>query len=320
MAEKLLDRMRRIIRLKHYSPRTEQAYLHWAKRFILFHGKHHPAAMGANAVTAFLSHLALDRQCAPSTQNQALNALLFLYRHVLEVDLPWLDDVVRAKRRARIPVVLSVDEVRAVLAHLVAPHDLVVRLLYGSGLRISEALRLRIKDVDLRRRSLIVRDGKGAKDRATVLADSCRTAVEARIERSLALCAEDRRRGRGGVLLPHALARKYPNARFEEGWQYVFPARKISRDPRSGLWARHHLFHSSVQRAVKAASLHAGIRRPVTCHVFRHSFATHLLESGADIRTIQKLLGHADVRTTMIYTHVAERGAFGARSPLDALA
>jgi integron integrase len=319
MAEKLLDRMRRIIRVKHYSLRTERAYLYWARRFILFHGKRHPALLGANEVTAFLSHLAVERQCASSTQNQALNALLFLYRQVLEIDLPWLDEVIRAKRPVRIPVVLSVAEVRTILAHLSPPHDLVVRLLYGSGLRIGEAVSLRVKDVDLRRRSLIVRDGKGAKDRVTVLADSCIRAVGDQIERALRLCSDDRRRGRGGVLLPHALARKYPNARFEDGWQYVFPARDVSQDPRSGRWARHHLLHGSVQRAVKAASRRAGIRRPVTCHVFRHSFATHLLESGADIRTIQKLLGHSDVRTTMIYTQVIERGALGARSPLDAL-
>jgi len=320
MAEKLLDRMRRIIRVKHYSLRTEKAYLHWVRRFILFHGKRHPETMGADEVTAFLSHLAVARHCAPSTQNQALNALLFLYRRVLETDLPWLDEVVRAKRSARIPVVLTTTEVRAVLAHMPAPYDLLVRLLYGSGMRIGEATRLRVKDVDLERRSIVVRDGKGAKDRVTVLADSCAAALSERIEQSLALCADDRLRKRGGVILPHALDRKYPNARFEDGWQFVFPARNLSREPRSGRIARHHVFNSTVQRAVKKASRRAGIRKPVTCHVFRHSFATHLLESGADIRTIQQLLGHSDVRTTMIYTHVVQRGALGARSPLDGLA
>lgn len=320
MAEKLLDRMRRIIRVKHYSVRTEKAYLHWAKRFILFHGKRHPETMGSDELTAFLSHLAVDRNCAASTQNQALNALLFLYRQVLEIELPWLDEVVRAKRPERIPVVLTAAEVRAILAHLTPPHDLLVRLLYGSGLRIGEATRLRVKDVDLERRSIIVRDGKGAKDRVTVLADSCAAALSERIEQSLALCANDRLRKRGGVILPHALDRKYPNARFEDGWQFLFPARNLSRDPRSGRIARHHVFNSTVQRAVKKASSRAGIRKPVTCHVFRHSFATHLLESGADIRTIQHLLGHSDVRTTMIYTHVVQRGALGARSPLDGLA
>jgi len=317
MPEKLLDRMRRIIRLKHYSLRTEKAYLHWVKRYILFHGKRHPEIMGATEVTSFLSSLAIDRYCAPATQNQALNAILFLYRHVLEIDLPWLDEVIRAKRSAKIPVVLSVSEVQTVISHLPAQYVLIVKLLYGSGLRISEAARLRVKDVDFNRRSLLVRDGKGAKDRVTVLADVCIPAMRDQIERSLVIAAEDRRTRRGGVLLPYALARKYPNARFEEGWQYVFPARNLSKEPRTGELARHHIFNSSVQRAVKAAAVRAGIRKPVTCHVFRHSFATHLLESGSDIRTIQKLLGHADVRTTMIYTHVVERGALGACSPLD---
>ena len=319
MSEKLLDRMRRIIRVKHYSLRTEKAYLHWAKRLILFHGKRHPETMGADEVTAFLSYLAVERHCAASTQNQALNALLFLYRQVLEIDLPWLDEVVRAKRPERVPVVLTTAEVRSVLAHLTPPYDLLVRLLYGSGLRVGEATRLRVKDVDFDRRSIVVRDGKGAKDRITVLADSCIPALSERVEQSLALCADDRLRKQGGVILPHALDRKYPNARFEDAWQFVFPARNLSREPRSGKLARYHIYNSTVQRAVKQAGGRAGIRKPVTCHVFRHSFATHLLETGADIRTIQQLLGHSDVRTTMIYTHVVQRGALGARSPLDGM-
>lgn len=319
MAEKLLERMRRIIRVKHYSVRTEKAYLHWARRFILFHDKRHPVEMGANEVTEFLSHLAVGRHCAASTQNQALNAILFLYRQVLEIDLPWLDEVIRAKRPERIPVVLTPAEVRSVLAHLQSPHELVVRLLYGSGLRIGEATRLRVKDVDLDRRSLVVRDGKGAKDRITVLAESCVSSVAERIEHSLALCAEDRAQKRGGVVLPYALDRKYPNARFDDGWQFLFPARNLSREPRPGKLARYHIYNSTVQRAVRQAAIRAGIRKPVTCHVFRHSFATHLLESGADIRTIQQLLGHSDVRTTMIYTHVVQRGALGARRPLDGM-
>ncbi len=317
MAVKLLDKMRSIIRLKHYSLRTEKAYLYWAKRYILFHGKRHPQTMGAAEVTAFLSNLAIERHCAPSTQNQALNSLLFLYRQVLKIELPWLDEIVRAKQPRRIPVVLSITEVRSILTYLPAPYELIVRLLYGSGLRIGEATRLRVKDVDLERRSLIIRDGKGAKDRVTVLADSCSDAVARQIERSLSICQHDRRQQLGGVILPYALARKYPEARFDSGWQFVFPASKPSREPHSGELARYHIYNSSVQRAVKSASSQAGIRKPVTCHAFRHSFATHLLESGADIRTIQKLLGHSDVRTTMIYTHVIERGALGARSPLD---
>lgn len=235
------------------------------------------------------------------------------------MDLPWLDHVVRAKRPERVPVVLTVAEVRAMLAHLKSPHDLVVRLLYGSGLRIGEATRLRVKDVDLERRSLVVRDGKGAKDRVTVLADSCVPALAEQIEKSLALCADDRTQKRGGVILPYALDRKYPNVRFEDAWQFAFPARNLSREPRSGKFARYHVYSSSVQQAVKQPGLRAGIRKPVTCHVFRHSFATHLLESGADIRTIQQLLGHSDVRTTMIYTHVVQRGALGARSPLEGM-
>lgn len=317
MAEKLLDRMRRIIRLRHYSIRTEKAYLHWVRRFILFHGKRHPETMGAEEVTAFLSHLATERDCAASTQNQALNAILFLYRRVLEIDLPWLDEVVRAKRPQRVPVVLSVPEIRAVLAQLQPPHDLIVQLLYGSGLRVGEAAALRIKDVDLDRRSITVRDGKGAKDRITVLADRCIEPLTRQIERAAAVAKRDRARGKGGVILPHALARKYPGAQFETAWMFVFPARSTSREPRSGRIARFHLFTSTIQRAIKKASRQAGIRKPVTSHAFRHSFATHLLESGADIRTIQQLLGHSDVRTTMIYTHVVQRGALGARSPLD---
>lgn len=319
MGEKLLDRMRRVIRSKHYSLRTEQAYVQWARRFILFHDRRHPREMGKAEVEAFLTFLAVDRHVAAATQNQALNGILFLYREVLEMELPWLDDVVRAKRSARMPVVLSPSEVRAVLANLGPPHDLVVSVLYGSGLRVGEAVRLRIKDVDFNRRSIIVRDGKGAKDRVTVLADRVIPALQVQVDRAMETAAEDARRRRGGVVLPHALARKYPNARFEPGWQWVFPARKVSTDPRTGHTRRYHLFNSSVQRAVKAAARKAGIHKPVTCHAFRHSFATHLLESGADIRTVQQLLGHSDVRTTMIYTHVINRGAMGARSPMDGM-
>lgn len=319
MAKKLLDRMRDTIRARHYSYRTEQTYIHWVRRFILFHGKRHPEKMGKREVEAFLTHLAVDRHVAASTQNLALCAILFLYRYVLEIELPWLDDVVRAKRPARMPVVLSTDEVQRILARLPSPHDLVVKLLYGSGLRISEAVRLRVKDVDLQRRSLTIRDAKGAKDRVTVLADSCISPLRARIEQALELAALDQKLGQGGVFLPNALDGKYPNARFEPGWQYVFAARSLSRDPRSGRLGRHHLLDSTVQKSVKRAARVCGIRKPVTCHAFRHSFATHLLESGADIRTVQQLLGHSDVRTTMIYTHVINRGAMGARSPLDSV-
>jgi len=317
MAEKLLDKMRRIIRIRHYSYRTEKSYIGWARRYILFHGKRHPSELGKSEIEAFLSHLAVDRNVAPSTQNQALNAILFLYRQVLEVEVAWLDEVVRATPRKRVPVVLTPDEVRSILGFLRSPHDRIVGLLYGSGLRINEALRLRVKDVDFQRRELIVRSGKGDKDRVTVLADRCVPGLREQIEKALSVARCDRSRGRGGVLLPHALARKYPKARYEPAWQYVFPAQKPSRDPRRGLWARHHILDQSVQRALKVAAVKAGIFKPVTCHAFRHSFATHLLENGADIRTVQQLLGHSDVRTTMIYTHVINRGALGARSPLD---
>lgn len=317
MAEKLLDQMRRVMRTGHYSYRTEEAYVHWVKRFIRFHGLRHPGEMGKAEVEAFLSHLAVDRNVAPSTQNLALNGILFLYQKVLEVELPWLDDVVRARRKTNMPVVLDRSEIRVVLAELASPHDRIVGLLYGSGLRISEALRLRIKDVDFRRREIIVRNGKGAKDRVTVLADSSLPALKVQVEKALAIAELDRYRNRGGVHLPHALARKYPEARFEPGWQWVFPAQRLSKDPRTGLVRRHHLLNQAVQRAVKLAGRRAELYKPVTCHVFRHSFATHLLESGADIRTVQQLLGHSDVRTTMIYTHVINRGAMGARSPMD---
>jgi len=317
MAEKLLDRMRRVIRVRHYSYRTEQAYVHWARRFILFHGKRHPSTLGKAEVEAYLTHLAVNRSVSPSTQNQALNAILFLYRHVLEIELPWLDEVVRATPRKRIPVVLSREEIRALFGLLQAPHDRIAGLMYGSGLRVNEALRLRVKDIDFERRELIVRSGKGDKDRVTVLADRCVAGLREQVGKALDIAKSDRDRGRGGVLLPYALARKYPNAQFEPAWQYVFPAARLSRDPQTGRWGRHHVLDQSVQRAVKKAARGCGIVKRITCHAFRHSFATHLLESGADIRTIQQLLGHSDVRTTMIYTHVVQRGALGARSPLD---
>ncbi len=319
MGEKLLDRMRRVLRTGHYSYRTEQAYMHWVRRFIRFHDLRHPRDMGKGHVEAFLTYLAVDRHVAPSTQNLALNAILFLYQKVLELELPWLDNVVRARRKANMPVVLDRSEIRAILAGLPSPHDRIVGLLYGSGLRISEALRLRVKDVDFRRRELVIRDGKGAKDRVTVLADSSLPAMKVQVEKALAVAELDRCRNHGGVRLPHALNEKYPNARFEPAWQWVFPARSLSTDPRTGLLRRHHLLGQTVQRAVKQAARQAELHKPVTCHAFRHSFATHLLESGADIRTVQQLLGHSDVRTTMIYTHVINRGAMGARSPMDGM-
>ena len=317
MPQKLLQRVRAEIRTRHYAYKTEQAYVHWITRFIRFHNMRHPDTMGKREVEAYLSHLAVKRNVAASTQNLAFSSILFLYRHVLKIELPWLDDVVRVKRPPRLPVVLTRGEVKRILALLRPPHDLIVQLLYGSGLRISEALRLRVKDIDLHRRSLIVRDGKGGKDRVTVLAERCCDPLRRQMAAARERGRIDRECGQGGVLLPKALDRKYPDARFEPGWQFVFYAHRPSADPQTGEIGRHHLLDSTVQKAVRRASRECRIAKPVACHTFRHSFATHLLETGSDIRTIQKLLGHSDVRTTMIYTHIVERGAMGARSPLD---
>ena len=314
---KLLDRVREAIRTRHYSYRTEQTYVAWIRRFIRFHEYRNPTEMGGPDIESFLTHLAVDRRVSASTQSQALAALLFLYKHVLDVDLPWLNNVVRANRPRRLPVVLSREEVDRVLGHLEPPYRLIASLLYGSGLRLSEALRLRVKDIDLARRKLLVRDGKGAKDRVTVLPDSLVKPLRLQLDQ-----VDDRHRlaqesGYGGVELPYALSRKYPRAHLELGWQYVFPAAKPSRDPRSGAWRRHHIHEHSVQRHVRQAVRASGIRQPASCHTFRHCFATHLLESGSDIRTVQELMGHASVKTTQIYTHVLNRGALGVRSPLD---
>lgn len=313
----LLSEVRRVLRLHHYSLRTEQAYVAWIRRFVLENGKRHPRDMGAEEVERFLSALAVERHLAPGTQNQALAAILFLYRKVLDIELPWMESVVRAKHSRRVPTVLGQGEVRRVLAHLDGAVGLVVRLLYGSGLRIMEAVRLRIKDVDFSRRQIVVRDGKGAKDRRVPLPDTIAVPLRAQVEQALEIHAQDRAKGVAGVWLPYALARKYPNAAVESGWQYVFCASGIGLDRREGVQRRHHMDPDRVQRAVKRATQAAGIMKPVTCHTFRHSFATHLLESGADIRTVQEILGHADVSTTQIYTHVLNRGAAGVRSPLD---
>ncbi len=314
---KLLDQVRHAIRLRKYSRRTEEAYVGWIRRYALYFEKRHPAEMGALHVTEFLSHLASELNVSASTQNQALNALVFLYRQVLKRDLGELDGVVRARKPTRLPVVLTPREVRAVLVRLEEPYRLVAELLYGSGLRLLEALRLRIKDVDLARRELRLRDVKGRRDRLTVLPDACRSRLEAQMARARSLHAEDLAAGFGVVWLPEALERKYPGAAREAGWQYVFPAARRSVDPRSGRVRRHHLGETAVQRAVGAAVRGAGITKRASCHTLRHSFATHLLESGADIRTVQELLGHRNVGTTMIYTHVLNRGGRGVRSPLD---
>ena len=314
---RLLDVVRDRIRVKHYSFRTETSYLGWIRRFIRFHGSRHPREMGGPEVEQFLTYLATDRQVAASTQNQALSAILFLYREALELDLPWLDGMVRAKRPARIPVVLSRDEVRRVLAQLEGTHWLAASLLYGSGLRVSECLRLRVKDVDFDYRQITVRDGKGAKDRCTMLPDSAVEPLRFQLKRVRSLFEADRAASHPGVALPPALERKYPAAPFEWPWQFVFPARKFCRSPYTARIVRYHLLPDVLQRAVKQAVRAAGITKPASCHTFRHSFATHLLESGYDIRTVQELLGHSDVSTTMIYTHVIQRGGRGVRSPLD---
>ena len=314
---RLLDQMRERIRLKHYSYRTEQQYLGWVRRFVLFHGKRHPAELGGAEVEAFLSWLATAREVSASTQNQALAAILFLYRDVLGIRLPWLDGMVRAKRPQRLPVVLARDEVQAVLSHLVGTTWLGPSLLYGSGLRLMEALNLRIKDVELVRPQITVRDGKGGKDRVTVLPARVIDALAAHLVQVRSQHDEALRLGYAGVELPFALARKYPAAHLEWAWQYVFPAPRPARDPRTGAWRRHHLHPDGVQRRVRRAVRAAGLTQPASCHTFRHCFATHLLQAGYDIRTVQELLGHSDVKTTMIYTHVLDTGARGVRSPLD---
>ncbi len=314
---RLLDQVREHIRVKHYSIRTEQAYLDWVKRFILFHDTRHPSEMGAPEVEAFLTHLAVSRNVSASTQNQALSAILFLYREVLGVELAWLDGVQRAKKPARLPVVLTTTEVRALLAQLEGTHWLMANLLYGAGLRLMECVRLRVKDVDFGMQQVLVRDGKGSKDRVTMLPAALVEPLKTHLERVKALHGHDLSAGFGDVYLPYALERKYPRAGREWGWQYVFPAKRRSTDPRSGKERRHHANEQALQRAVKQAVRASGMPKAASCHTFRHSFATHLLQSGYDIRTVQELLGHKDVSTTMIYTHVLNRGGRGVVSPLD---
>jgi integron integrase len=314
---RLLDQLRRQARLRHYSYRTEQAYVGWVRRFIVFHKKRHPASMGAAEVEAFLSYLASERNVAAATQAQALSAVLFLYKAVLGTELPWLENIVRAARPRRLPVVLNAAEARAVIGHIEGTQWLIASLLYGSGLRVLEALRLRVKDVDLQIHQLTVRDGKGGKDRVTMLPTSLVAPLTAHLARIREQHELATARGFGGVELPFALERKYPRARLEWAWQYVFPSAHPSVDPRSGARRRHHMLESAVQRAVRAAARRAGIMKPVSPHTFRHSFATHLLEAGYDIRTVQELLGHKDVSTTQIYTHVMQKGASAVRSPLD---
>jgi integron integrase len=316
---RLLNQVRDRIRFKHYSLRTEQAYVDWIKRYIRFHDVRHPSDLGAAYVEHFLTHLATDDGVAQSTQNQAHSALLFLYRELLRRDFAWLDGVQRAKTSAKLPVVLTPTEVTRLLQSLGGTHRLFGALLYGTGMRIMEAARLRVKDVDLERRAIIVRDGKGAKDRVTVLPERLIPVLRRHLADVEALHQADTEHGDGAVWLPFALQRKYPAAARKWLWQYVFPAQRYSIDPRSGACRRHHMSDQSFQRAVREALRSSGITKPATPHTLRHSFATHLLESGSDIRTVQELLGHSDVRTTMIYTHVLNRGGRGVTSPLDRL-
>ena len=313
----LLDRVRHTIRLKHYSIRTEEAYLHFIKRFILFQRKRHPLEMGADEIRQYLSYLANVRQVAASTQNQALAALLFLYREVLQVELPFIDGIERAKRPVRVPVVLTREECQQILFQLSGTYKLMAELLYGAGLRLMEAVRLRVKDIDFGYQQITVRDGKGEKDRRTVLPVLLIEPLQHQLARAKLLHTEDLRRGFGRVYLPYALERKYQNAATEWAWQWVFPANNLSLDPRSGQTRRHHASEDMLQAQVKMAVKRAGIAKRVSCHTFRHSFATHLLEAGYDIRTVQELLGHANVKTTQIYTHVLNRGGHGVKSPLD---
>lgn len=314
---KLLDRVRQVMRAARYSIRTEDAYVDWAKRFILFHNKRHPKEMGAPEINAFLTHLAVERHVSASTQNQAKAALLFLYQKVLHIDLPWLEGVVQAKRSQRLPVVMTLHETRMLFDQLHGTMLLLVCLLYGTGLRLMECLRLRVKDIDLERFEIVVRQGKGGKDRVTMLPESLMEQLKVHLDNVKALHEKDLVEGHGEVVLPDAYAAKSPHAAKSWGWQWVFPSKLLSTDPRSGVIRRHHIYPETVQRAVRGAARAAELNKPVTPHTLRHSFATHLLLSGTDIRTLQELLGHKDVATTMIYTHVLNRGGRGVVSPLD---
>ena len=319
LSVRLIDQVKERIRYLHYSLSTEKVYIYWVKFFIRWHGVRHPREMGAREVEAFLTMLATERKVSASTHNQALSALLFLYREVLDIDLPWLDNVNRPTSPKRIPSVLTKDEVAGLLAQMEGVTALLARLLYGTGMRLMEGMRLRVKDVDFDRHVIIVREAKGNKDRVVMLPRSLVPAMRAQMLASRALWEADRQAQREGVEVPHALAVKYPKVGQTWGWHWVFPSPTLSRDPRSGIERRHHLFEERLQRALKKAVPLAAIVKPVSVHTLRHSFATHLLQGGTDIRTVQELLGHSDVSTTMIYTHVLKVAAGGTASPLDAL-
>jgi integron integrase len=316
---KLIPRLREALRFRRYSLKTEKAYVHWVKRYIHFYGKRHPKDMGPEEVTGFLNHLANDRHVAAATQNQALAALLFLYRELLKVELPWLDGLIRAKTPKRLPTVLTQSEVRTILTHVTGTRWLMVNLLYGAGLRLNECLSLRVKDVDLAGSKLIVRQGKGNRDRVTLLPGSLNKPLAAHLEKVKAMHAADLARGQGEAPMPLALAGKYPKAGYLWAWQFVFPSSQHCRDPYTGRTVRFHVHEKTLQRTVNEAARRSGIGKPVGCHTFRHAFATHLLESGHNIRVVQELLGHKDVETTMIYTHVMNNSLAKVRSPADAL-
>ena len=316
---KLMDRLRQELHTGHYSRRTERAYSHWVRRFIFFHGIRHPTEMAEPKINAFLTHLAVKDKVSASTQNQALSALLFLYRRVLGRRIGELGEVIRARKPKRLPVVMTREEVRALLACLSGDKRLMASLMYGAGLRLMECLRLRVQDIDFSRNQIIVRDGKGGRDRVTMLPESLKTPLQEHLKRVKAIHERDLADGWGRVLLPEALARKYPNAPMEWRWQWVFPQERRWKNTKSGEEGRHHVHETILQRAVKAAAVQAGLIKRVGCHTLGHSFATHLLEAGYDIRTIQELLGHKDVTTTMIYTHVLNKGGQGVRSPMDGL-
>ena len=314
---KLLDQVRNTLRTKHYSIKTEKAYVHWIRRFILFHNKRHPKEMGEREINQFLTHLAVKEKVAASTQNQALCAIVFLYKQVLKIDLGDFGDITWAKKTAKLPVVFTREEVTKVLNQLSGTNLIMAMLLYGSGMRLSECLQLRVKDIDFQYKQITVRSAKGEKDRVTLLPEYVIEPLKKHLNYVKILHEKDLKDGFGTVYLPYALERKYPNAGREFGWKFVFPATQISKDPRTGIQRRHHIHESVLQKAVKKAIRQAGIFKHASCHTFRHSFATHLLESGYDIRTVQELLGHQDLNTTMIYTHVLNKGAFGVKSPAD---
>jgi len=317
---KLIDQVRNVIRKKHYSYRTEQAYVDWIKRYIYFNNKLHPKDLGEKEISRFISHLAINRNVAASTQNQALNAIVFLYKQVLRIELGDFGPMERAKRPKRLPVVMTKEEVERILGFTAGTKAIMAKLLYGGGLRLMECLRLRIKDIDFDMNQVIVRSGKGDKDRVTMLPEALKPLLKDHLKKVKTMHERDLKMNLGEVYLPFALARKYPNAAKEWGWQYVFPSDRISSNPRNGKKGRHHLDESGLQKAIRNAARKAGVLKPVGPHSFRHSFATHLLEAGYDIRTVQELLGHKNVKTTMIYTHVMNKGALGTKSPLDMLA